>query len=362
MQDDAAFRRWYADMARRHGLNADPDADGQLYDYRAAFKAGAKPDESGHWPSDFKKPGHPAMVVGGFHVQTGERVPGTPRASEAELVRLGWDAATAKRLSAMTEQDGRAMQKRIELGGKVYEFPSDATDAEIAAALDAAAPSPKAERSGIADAAIGAAKGLGRAAVGTGRAMFAGYNPGSLTRIMSEPDPDALQPENDTQRVAGLVGEYGPTALSAGAAARGGSNLIRRAATHQWQRAAGRPVLEHPAIANKVLESGRGGLSRGNAQAFAQSRQHGGPPVTRTLNTQAEKSLVEGVEHAERRPAIDSQTSIVGLLASLGKPYPRSVLAQMLHSSAPAINATAGAGGATAMQWALRNLFGEQEK
>ena len=43
------------------------------------------------------------MVVGGFNVQTGERVPGTLRAPESELVRLGWDPQTAKRLSAMPE-------------------------------------------------------------------------------------------------------------------------------------------------------------------------------------------------------------------------------------------------------------------
>lgn len=96
---NAAFRQWYAGMAKQHGLNPDPDSPKQRYDYRAAFKAGAKPDESGHWPSDFKQAGHPNEIVGGFNTRTGERVPGTRQASEAELVRLGWDAATAKRLS-----------------------------------------------------------------------------------------------------------------------------------------------------------------------------------------------------------------------------------------------------------------------
>src|SRR3990167_7622573 len=101
--DEPAFRRWYADMADQHDLNPDPDSTEQFYDYRAAFRADATPDASGHWPSDFKREGHPNLVVGGFHVQTGERVPGTPRVSEPELVQLGWDTETAKRLAALPE-------------------------------------------------------------------------------------------------------------------------------------------------------------------------------------------------------------------------------------------------------------------
>src|SRR3990167_10693252 len=100
--EEQAFRTWYADAATRYDLNPDPDS--QPYDYRAAFRAGAKPDASGHWPSQFKKAGHPNEVVGGFNTRTGERVPGTPRAKDAaELTRLGWDAQTAARLAATPE-------------------------------------------------------------------------------------------------------------------------------------------------------------------------------------------------------------------------------------------------------------------
>lgn len=105
--DESAFRSWYADMAKQHGLSPNPDDPKQLYDYRAAFQAGASPDRSGHWPSQFKKPGHPNEVVGGFNTRTGDRVSGTPRADEQELVRLGWDAETAKRLAATPEPDQR---------------------------------------------------------------------------------------------------------------------------------------------------------------------------------------------------------------------------------------------------------------
>ena len=100
--EEQAFRTWYADAATRYDLNPDPDS--QPYDYRAAFRAGAKPDASGHWPSQFKKAGHPNEIVGGFNTRTGERVPGTPRAKDAaELVRLGWDAETAKKLASTPE-------------------------------------------------------------------------------------------------------------------------------------------------------------------------------------------------------------------------------------------------------------------
>ena len=102
--NEQAFRQWYAGQARRWGLNPNPDDPNQFYDYRAAFRAGATPDTSGHWPSTFKTAGHPNLVVGGFHVQTGDRVFGTPRAKDAaELMRLGWDSAAAQRLAAVPE-------------------------------------------------------------------------------------------------------------------------------------------------------------------------------------------------------------------------------------------------------------------
>lgn len=72
----------------------------KFYDYDAAKKAGAKPDASGHWPSEFKKPGHPNEVVGGFNTRTGERVMGTKRGTEKELRASGWDAASAKKMGA----------------------------------------------------------------------------------------------------------------------------------------------------------------------------------------------------------------------------------------------------------------------
>lgn len=74
--------------------------DDEFYDYEAARRAGVTgPDKSGHWPSDFKKDGHPNLIVGGFNTKTGKRVIGTKQASESELRDSGWDAKSAKHLT-----------------------------------------------------------------------------------------------------------------------------------------------------------------------------------------------------------------------------------------------------------------------
>ena len=71
----------------------------EVYDFRQAMMAGAKRDESGHWPSDFKYETHPDIVVGGFHTKTGQRVPTAPLAGSVdELIRLGWGPKTARQL------------------------------------------------------------------------------------------------------------------------------------------------------------------------------------------------------------------------------------------------------------------------
>lgn len=70
--NEEAFRRWYAERARVWGLNPNPDDPLHLYDYRAAFRAGAEPDPaSGHWPSEFKADAHPNRYVGILDTKTG---------------------------------------------------------------------------------------------------------------------------------------------------------------------------------------------------------------------------------------------------------------------------------------------------
>lgn len=72
--DEKAFQRWYAGIAKKTGLNPDPDDPRHFYDYRAAFQAGAKPDSTGHWPSQFKRVGHPNLIVDGQDTRTGASI------------------------------------------------------------------------------------------------------------------------------------------------------------------------------------------------------------------------------------------------------------------------------------------------
>ena len=90
------FQNWYRDIASQQGLPVNPDDPSQMYDYRSAYMAGASPDAGGHWPSQFKRPGHPNEIVGGFNTRTGEPEPGHVQETDPrKLVAMGWDAATA---------------------------------------------------------------------------------------------------------------------------------------------------------------------------------------------------------------------------------------------------------------------------
>lgn len=61
--DEAAFREWYKGWAAKTGINPDPDSPGHLYDYRAAYKAGAVPTwqpehKQFRWPDRYKMGGY----------------------------------------------------------------------------------------------------------------------------------------------------------------------------------------------------------------------------------------------------------------------------------------------------------------
>lgn len=112
-KDDSGFEAWYSQMAKRYDLNPDPNSADQFYDYRAAFKAGAKPDESGHWPSQFKRKGHPNEIVGGFNTRTGEPEPGHNLVLDVQkLIELGWDPSTAKQLVAKARRPSPPVSAR----------------------------------------------------------------------------------------------------------------------------------------------------------------------------------------------------------------------------------------------------------
>lgn len=113
------FRRWYGQHAATQQLDPNPDAPEHFYDYRAAHDAGAQPDESGHWPSQFKKAGHPNLVVGGVdtrigippmqpvasHAQPGEEGPvGAPPPTPE---KKGWIRSTLEGLDPRTPEGRR---------------------------------------------------------------------------------------------------------------------------------------------------------------------------------------------------------------------------------------------------------------
>jgi hypothetical protein len=90
---EASFRQWYTHYARTLGLNPDPDNPLHFYDYRAAWKAGAKPERSGdglmHWPSEYKRLGHPNLIVNGMDTRTGTPVDSAfIRENQAEYERV----------------------------------------------------------------------------------------------------------------------------------------------------------------------------------------------------------------------------------------------------------------------------------
>ena len=69
---EETFRAWYAKHAKERGLKPDPDDPLHFYDWRAAYKAGATPNKEGHWPSQFKREGHPNLEIEGIDTRTGQ--------------------------------------------------------------------------------------------------------------------------------------------------------------------------------------------------------------------------------------------------------------------------------------------------
>lgn len=62
-EEEDMFQLWYATHARERGLNPNPDDPRHFYDYRGAFLGGAEPDVFGHWPSEYKREGHPRLFL-----------------------------------------------------------------------------------------------------------------------------------------------------------------------------------------------------------------------------------------------------------------------------------------------------------
>ncbi len=79
--EEGQFQDWYDSLAAKLGLNPNPDDPQHFYDYRGAFSAGKGPSPdptSGgalHWPSEFKREGHPRQFLDGIDTRTGEKMP-----------------------------------------------------------------------------------------------------------------------------------------------------------------------------------------------------------------------------------------------------------------------------------------------
>jgi hypothetical protein len=81
--DEDAFQRgirdtdWHREFTAKFG---EPNLNDPNYDYRAAWKAGARPtvrdpgDGLLHWPSQFKGENHPNRYVDGVDTKTGKPV------------------------------------------------------------------------------------------------------------------------------------------------------------------------------------------------------------------------------------------------------------------------------------------------
>lgn len=76
--DEAEFGDWYHSTAlpaaKKAGVELNPNPDDPLhyYDWRGAHRAGAMPDAAGHWPSTFKRLGHPNLIVDGLDTRNGQ--------------------------------------------------------------------------------------------------------------------------------------------------------------------------------------------------------------------------------------------------------------------------------------------------
>lgn len=67
---ESTFQQWYAQQSSKFELSPNPDDREHFYDWRGAFQSGAQADESGHWPSEFKREGHPRLYLPNDQGQT----------------------------------------------------------------------------------------------------------------------------------------------------------------------------------------------------------------------------------------------------------------------------------------------------
>lgn len=66
------FQKWYANVPAQMGLNPNSDDPLHYYDWRGAYVSGVRqPNAERHWPSQFKKEGHPNLYINEMDTRTG---------------------------------------------------------------------------------------------------------------------------------------------------------------------------------------------------------------------------------------------------------------------------------------------------
>jgi hypothetical protein len=213
--DEKAFRDWYSFYSQKLDLDPDPDNQEHFYDWRAAFRAGAKPDKSAHWPSEFKREGHPNLVIDGIDTRTGK-----PAAKRPDLRGLLADP----QFNALPIERRQAILTRIN--------PQFAAEYVASKSGQAAAPakpaSPWQERS-----AAGILQNAGQSILGAvkaGAESLYESNPITLGRklgdkLLGNAPPEgeaamtaALQPANEAQAVGRGIERMGEYAVPGGPA------------------------------------------------------------------------------------------------------------------------------------------------
>lgn len=72
---DPNILKFRNNFKKQFGEQPNIDEDTSNYNYRAAMLAGARPDATNHWPSDYKGSKNPRLILNGVNTKTGQPVP-----------------------------------------------------------------------------------------------------------------------------------------------------------------------------------------------------------------------------------------------------------------------------------------------
>jgi hypothetical protein len=108
---------WFKEFKEKHG--EEPNLDDPNYDYRAAWRAGSRPevrdpgDGMLHWSSQFKGENHPNRYVDGVDTITGK--PQAPLASVWSKLSQTWPAKLAHGMLQAMQLPGDVYQGKVSM-------------------------------------------------------------------------------------------------------------------------------------------------------------------------------------------------------------------------------------------------------